>query len=76
MRIRTRQDANSTVNPQPEDTHTHSAGRSDEPREYDRTGFYHPEGRSFRIWALLAWLAGVVVFLAVVSAGLNYLLLA
>lgn len=44
-------------------------------REYDRSGFYTENGKSFRIWALLAWLAGVVVFLAAASAVLNFILL-
>ena len=44
-------------------------------REYDRSGFYPEDGKAFRVWALLGWLMGVVVFLAVASALLNYLLL-
>jgi hypothetical protein len=43
-------------------------------REYDKSGFY-TEGKSFRIWALLAWLTGAVVVLAVASALLNIILL-
>lgn len=49
--------------------------KHDPEREYDRSGFYTEEGKSFRIWALLAWLTGTVVFLAVVSALLNIILL-
>jgi hypothetical protein len=44
-------------------------------REYDKTGFYPPEGKAFRVWALLAWLTGVMVAIALVSALLNYLIL-
>lgn len=44
-------------------------------REYDKSGFYPEEGKSFRIWALLAWLTGTVVVLAIVSALLNIILL-
>lgn len=49
--------------------------KHDPEREYDRSGFYTEESKSFRIWALLAWLTGTVVFLAVVSALLNIILL-
>ena len=45
------------------------------PREYDRSGLYPEEGKAFRIWALLAWLTGVVAFLAAASAALNFILL-
>jgi hypothetical protein len=44
-------------------------------REYDRSGFYTEEGKSFRIWALLAWLSGTIVVLAAISALLNFILL-
>ncbi len=44
-------------------------------REYDKSGFYNEEGKSFRIWALLAWLTGTVVVLAGISALLNIILL-
>ncbi|MES2605820.1 MAG: hypothetical protein V4603_12850 [Pseudomonadota bacterium] len=44
-------------------------------REYDRTGFYPQQGKSFRIWALLGWNIGVVVALAAAAALLNYILL-
>jgi hypothetical protein len=44
-------------------------------REYERSGLYPENGKAFRIWALLAWLGGTVVVLALVSAALNYLLL-
>lgn len=45
-------------------------------REYDRSGLYPSGGgKAFRIWALLGWLAGVIVVLAGVSALLNILLL-
>tara|TARA_R110000824_G_scaffold318073_1_gene505181 strand:- start:619 stop:783 length:165 start_codon:yes stop_codon:yes gene_type:complete len=44
-------------------------------REYDRSGFYPENGKSFRIWALLAWLSGTIIVLALVSALLNFILL-
>lgn len=44
-------------------------------REYERSGFYPENGKAFRIWALLSWIAGTVVVLALISAGLNYILL-
>jgi hypothetical protein len=53
----------------PEDTHSASE------REYDKSGLYPAKGKAFRIWALLAWLSGVIVVLAGVSALLNFILL-
>lgn len=50
---------------------THSAPE----REYDKSGLYPTQGKAFRIWALLAWLTGVIVVLAAVSALLNFILL-
>ena len=44
-------------------------------REYERSGLYPEQGKAFRIWALLAWLAGIIVILAGVSALLNILFL-
>ncbi|MBN4075306.1 hypothetical protein JYU22_01855 [Gammaproteobacteria bacterium AH-315-E17] len=43
-------------------------------REYDKSGFY-TEGKSFRVWALLAWLTGAMVVLMAVSVLLNTILL-
>lgn len=48
---------------------------STQEREYERSGLYPENGKAFRIWALLAWLAGVVAFLAGASAVLNWWLL-
>ena len=45
------------------------------PRAYDRTGLYPPGGKAFRVWALLAWLAGVVTVLGIISAILNAILI-
>ena len=53
----------------PEDTH------SAPEREYEKSGMYPPEGKAFRLWALLGWLTGVIVVLAIVSALLNIILL-
>ncbi|MDR2213164.1 MAG: hypothetical protein LBE21_06025 [Pseudomonadales bacterium] len=44
-------------------------------REYDKTGFYPPEGKAFRVWALLAWLAAVIVALVLVSMLINIMVL-
>jgi hypothetical protein len=49
--------------------------KADSEREYEKSGFYPENAKPFRIWALLAWLGGTVVFLAVVSALLNLILL-
>jgi hypothetical protein len=49
---------------------------SDKPqREYDRTGFYPPEGKAFRVWALLGWLLAVIALLAVAAAVVNIIVL-
>lgn len=45
------------------------------PRAYERSGLYPAGGKAFRIWALLAWLAGVVIVLGIVSAILNVILI-
>lgn len=44
-------------------------------REFDRTGFYPPQGKAFRVWALLAWNIGIIVALAAIAALINYLVL-
>jgi hypothetical protein len=44
-------------------------------REYDTTGFYPPEGKAFRVWALLGWLVGVIVALALAAVLINYMVL-
>jgi hypothetical protein len=45
-------------------------------REYDKTGFYPPDGgKAFRVWALLAWLTGVMVAIALVAALINNIVL-
>jgi hypothetical protein len=44
-------------------------------REYEQSGMYPEKGKAFRIWALLGWLAGIIVFLAVVSAIADIFLL-
>ena len=41
-------------------------------REYDRTGFYPPAGKKFRIWALLAWNVGIIVIFALIAAVINH----
>jgi len=49
--------------------------KTDTEREYEKSGFYPDNAKPFRIWALLAWLSGTVVLLAIVSALLNLILL-
>ncbi|MDP2379061.1 MAG: hypothetical protein Q8M35_01000 [Pseudohongiella sp.] len=44
-------------------------------REYEKSGLYTKDGKSFRIFALLGWLAVVVVLLAVAAAVLDLTLL-
>ena len=44
-------------------------------REYEQSGLYPENGKPFRIFALLGWLAGIVVFMLVAAAVLDMLLL-
>lgn len=44
-------------------------------REYEKSGCYPENGKPFRLWGLLGWLALLTVVLAGVSALLNVLLL-
>ena len=49
---------------------------SDKPeREYEQSGLYPENGKPFRVFALLGWLAGVVVFMAVAATILDLILL-
>ena len=47
----------------------------DNEREYELSGLYPENGKAFRVWALLGWLAGIVVFLAGAAAVLDLMLL-
>lgn len=44
-------------------------------REYEQSGLYPENDKPFRVWALLGWLAVVVVALAAVAAALDIMLL-
>lgn len=44
-------------------------------REYEKSGLYPENGKSFRILALLGWIGVVVVFLAIAAGTLDYLLI-
>jgi len=44
-------------------------------REYESSGLYPKEGKPFRLVALLLGLSGVVIFLAVAAAILNFVLI-
>lgn len=44
-------------------------------REYEQSGMYPKDGKPFRLVALLLGLTGVVVFLAVSAAVLNFILI-
>jgi hypothetical protein len=44
-------------------------------REYEKSGMYPKEGKPFRLVALLLGLTGVVIFLAVSAALLNFILI-
>lgn len=49
---------------------------ADQPeRQYEKTGLY-PEGdKPFRLYALLGWLLGIIVFIAAAAAALDRILL-
>lgn len=44
-------------------------------REYERSGMYPKEGKQFRMFALLGWLAVVVVLIVAVAALLDFMLI-
>ena len=44
-------------------------------REYEQSGMYPENGKPFRMFALLGWLAGIVVFMLVAAAVLDLILL-
>jgi len=44
-------------------------------REYEQSGLYPENDKPFRVFALLGWLAGIVVFMAVAAAVLDLALL-
>lgn len=58
-----------------ESTQTSHKAAAPVPRAYERSGLYPAGGKAFRVWALLAWLAGVVIVLGIVSAILNAILI-
>ncbi len=48
---------------------------SQEEREYEKSGLYPDNGKPFRLYALLGWLFGIVVFMAAAAAILDTILL-
>jgi hypothetical protein len=44
-------------------------------RQYEQTGLYPPGEKPFRVLALMGWLAGVVVFIAISAVVLDRLLI-
>lgn len=56
--------------------HNNDSTGNDKPkREYEQSGLYPENDKPFRIFALLGWLAGIVVFMAVAAAVLDLALL-
>lgn len=47
----------------------------DQQREYEKSGLYPENGKPFRIFALLGWLAAVVVLMAAAAATLNFMVI-
>ncbi len=44
-------------------------------RQYEQSGLYPPGEKPFRVLALMGWLAGVVVFIAISAVVLDRLLI-
>ncbi|MEK7259622.1 MAG: hypothetical protein AAB211_07460 [Pseudomonadota bacterium] len=44
-------------------------------RQYEKTGLYPEGGKPFRLYALLGWLLGIIVFIAASAAALDRILL-
>ncbi len=44
-------------------------------RKYEKSGLYPEDGKPFRLYALLGWLFGIVVFMAAAAAILDTILL-
>jgi hypothetical protein len=45
-------------------------------RRYEQSGLYPPGEKPFRVLALMGWLAGVIIFIAVSAIVLDRLLIA
>jgi len=56
------------------DQHDTSAPEAE--RQYEQTGLYPPGEKPFRVLALLGWLAGIIIFIAVSAVVLDRLLIA
>ncbi len=64
--------------PEPAEQETHSAPSAQsntQEREYEQSGLYPSNGKSFRIVALLGSLVGVIVFLAIAAYALDRILI-
>ena len=54
---------------------TPSTKSAEADRHYEQTGLYPEGGKAFRLYALLGWLLGVIVFIAACAAALDRILL-
>lgn len=54
----------------------HDTSTPEAERQYEQTGLYPPGEKPFRVLALMGWLAGVVIFIAVSAVVLDRLLIA
>ncbi len=65
----------STENEPPLPAAARPSSRREDSREYDQTGLNPPGEKGFRLWALLGFLAGVIVFIAIAAYALDRILL-
>lgn len=57
------------------DTATPPAPADQPERQYEKTGLYPEGGKPFRLYALLGWLFGIIVFIAASAITLDRILL-
>lgn len=58
------------------DTAAPPAASADQPeRQFEQSGLYPEGGKSFRLYALLGWLLGIIVFIAASAVALDRILL-
>jgi hypothetical protein len=58
---------------QKDNTRSSEPSDKEQTREYEKSGLYPENAKPFRIFALLGWLATVVVLMAVAAAILDFM---
>jgi hypothetical protein len=54
----------------------HDTSTPETERRYEQSGLYPPGEKPFRVLALMGWLAGIIIFIAVSAVVLDRLLIA